>query len=143
MGGASADIHGVDRLLFIATLVYNGHAFRVYHQEKKERGDNGDVELKSQNNQQQNVPRSDSQQFPQYINQQQYTSQAYGELPTQPHSQTIYDSAYSSQPQYPQAQPEHQGSTEMQGSLGEQQQQTYNHHSTPVQYEMPYHSPGQ
>lgn len=59
----------MDRLLFIATLVYNGHAFRMHHQQKKS-GDISQVEM-------------------------QYASQVYPQQPVQaqqpPYDPTYYD----------------------------------------------------
>lgn len=115
----SADHDGNNRLLFIATLVYNGHAFRMYHQEKKARADNGTVEMNPQYSQAQSAPQPNTQQFPQYTDQQQYAAQTYPQQQAQPQYQPAYDTTYSGQQQYSQQPTEYQGSPQVSTTLGQ------------------------
>jgi hypothetical protein len=78
----------ITRLLFIATLVFHGHTFRLWHQEhKKPSADNAIVEMKAQGTPML-VPQPEAHQaaHPQYSDQQQYQSQTYPPQAQQPGS---------------------------------------------------------
>jgi hypothetical protein len=95
----------MNRLLFIATLVYNGHAFRMYHQQKKP-SDNSHVEMHyaSQVYQQQPVQAQQQPYDPTY-----YDKQAQAQAQTMPYDapggqQQAYEVAYAQQDPYQQQQ---------------------------------------
>jgi hypothetical protein len=138
------------RLLFIATLVYNGHAFRMHHQEKKARGgDVGHVEMKGQQEPAMNASQQQSgQQYAQYADQNQYTSQVYPQqqpvqAQQQPYDPTYYEqtnpAAYSVAAQQTPA----YGGAYPQQTSDQYQQQAYDPHGTPAQHQQPYQPPAQ
>lgn len=137
------------RLLFIATLVYNGHAFRMYHQEKKAAGggDIGHMEMRGHQDPTMTGPQQPSQQYAQYSDQNQYSSQVYQQQPVQTQQQPYDPSYYEQKPQPvvyaaatqpPQA---YTGAYPQHTSDQYQQQTTYSAHSTPAQQQQPYHPP--
>lgn len=79
---------GSYRLLFITTLVYNGHAFRMHHQESRAHGGSGDISQVEMKGQEQTTT-------PSYADQHQYPSQVYPQQNAQatqvPHDPTYYD----------------------------------------------------
>lgn len=93
------------RLLFIATLVFNGHTFRLYYQANRtpEPNDDATVEMKAQE-----TPMLDGQQpvapsYPQYTDQQQYQQQYQPQTapPPQPTPSPGPVPSQSPAPQYP------------------------------------------
>lgn len=117
----TSDTHPfLSRLLFLATLIFHGHTYRLWRQEHKTSSvDNATVEMKAQGTpmlapQSQPVPGA-----PQYTDQQQYQSHVY------PQSQEQHDpSAYAPQGPYP-------GFNEHQQ---QQQSQPYGVYPDPNQY---------
>ncbi|KAM7208305.1 hypothetical protein V8F20_001283 [Naviculisporaceae sp. PSN 640] len=84
---AIAGLSALNWLLFIATLVFNGHTFRLYYQANRtpKQTDNATVEMKAQE-----TPMLDAQQhqpvapsYPQYTDQQQYAQQYQPQNQTQ------------------------------------------------------------
>ncbi|KAB5518882.1 hypothetical protein GE09DRAFT_1230330 [Coniochaeta sp. 2T2.1] len=150
---AVAGLSALEMLLFIATLVYNGHAFRMHHQEKKARGgDIGHMEMKGQQDPSMNAPQHQtSQQYAQYSDQNQYVSQVYQQQPLQAQQQP-YDPTYY-EPKQPQTavyavatQQPHEvygGGAYPQQTTSDQfqQQSTYSPHTSPVQQHQAYLPP--
>jgi hypothetical protein len=136
------------RLLFIATLVYNGHAFRMHHQEKTaRRGDIGHMEMKGQQDPAMNAPQQPSQQFGHYTDQNQYPSQVYHQQPVQAQQQPYDPTYYEPKPQpavyevATQPTQAYGGAYPQQTSDQYQQQTTYSAHTTPTQQQQGYHPP--
>ncbi|KAK4214164.1 hypothetical protein QBC37DRAFT_472855 [Rhypophila decipiens] len=88
---AIAGLSALNWLLFVATLVFEGHSFRLYHKANRTQNptDNATVEMKAQE-----APMLDAQQqhqhqpvapsYPQYTDQQQYQPQTQVAPPPQP-----------------------------------------------------------
>ncbi|EAQ85374.1 hypothetical protein CHGG_09388 [Chaetomium globosum CBS 148.51] len=152
---AIAGVSALEWLLFLATLIFHGHTFRLWHQEHKTPStDNATVEMKAQGTPMlapQHQPptttttTTTAAAHPQYTDQQQYQSTMY---PQQP------DTAYAQQTAYPPQQHQHQHTPagayppqQQQQPYGAypdpaqyQQQQMYSPHGTPVQGQ-PYYPP--
>jgi hypothetical protein len=137
------------RLLFVATLIFHGHTFRLWHQEnKKPSADNATVEMKLQGTPMLAAQTTGQPAHPQYTDQQQYQSQMYPphelhqqqqqQAPAYPPQQQPQQQAYSSpqatpvpgQPYYPpqqqqppQQQPPQQQPPQQQPPQQQQQQQ--------------------
>jgi len=101
MMSAIAGLSALQWLLFLATLIFHGHTFRLWHQEhKKPSADNATVEMKAQGTPML-APQATGQTavHPQYTDQQQYQSQMYP-----PHEQPQHQAAAYQQaapPAYP------------------------------------------
>ncbi|KAL2130140.1 hypothetical protein VTI74DRAFT_6829 [Chaetomium olivicolor] len=137
---AVAGLSALNWLLFVATLVFHGHTYRLWHQEhKKPSVDNATVEMKAQGTPML-APQAGTEPAPQYSDAQQYQSQMYP--PQQP------DAAYQQQATYPPQQqtaypPQQQGA-----AYPPQQQQyppqgyaAYPDPNAQPQYGQPAHSP--
>ncbi|KAL2126000.1 hypothetical protein VTI74DRAFT_1978 [Chaetomium olivicolor] len=95
---AIAGLSALNWLLFVATLVFHGHTYRLWHQEhKKPSIDNATVEMKAQGTPML-APQAATEPAPQYSDSQQYQSPMYP--PQQP------DTTYQQQTVYP---PQQQG----------------------------------
>jgi hypothetical protein len=96
------------RLLFLATLIFHGHTYRLWRQEhKKPSVDNATVEMKAQGTPFMAAQDTTNAQpaHPQYTDQQQYQSQVYPQQPS-PAAYPQHPDVYSQQPgAYP---PQHQ-----------------------------------
>jgi hypothetical protein len=128
------------RLLFVATLVFHGHTFRLWHQEhKKPSADNATVEMKAQGTPML-TPQPEAHQpiHPQYSDQQQYQSQVYPQQPAAypPQHQ------HQQQQELPGAQPQPQPYAAYPDPAQYQQQQPYSPHGTPAP-EQAYYPPQQ
>ncbi|KAL1869456.1 hypothetical protein VTK73DRAFT_3101 [Phialemonium thermophilum] len=158
---AIAGLSALNMLLFIASLVYNGHAFRMHYQQRKASGGAGAAESGAGGG-----FTTGAQQFPQYTEQQQYHSQAYAQpqVPVeqqqqeqqqqqQPYDHTYYDQHYGqAHPQQYQQPPQQQVYQEPEQQLqgysapyghevpdAYHQQQAYDPHGTPA----PHYPPSQ
>lgn len=158
---AIAGLSALEMLLFIATLVYNGHTFRMHWQEKKAHGHNGTVEMKGQGHQQPTLIQQSAPAYPTYTDQQQYASHVYQQQPVQAQQQPYDTTYYGQQQQYtqqvqdpyaPAVQQQQQPQAYAVGGYAQQtpsdqynyqqqQQQTYSPHGTPAQQQQPYHPP--
>jgi hypothetical protein len=122
------------RLLFVATLVFHGHTFRLWHQEhKKPSADNATVEMKAQGTPMlAGQPEAQQAIHPQYTDQQQYQSQVYPQQPPQP-QQGAYPQQTAAAAVYP---AQHQQQQELPGAQPQQQQQQpYAAYPDPAQYQ--------
>jgi len=129
---AVAGVSALEWLLFLATLIFHGHTYRLWHQEhKKPSADNATVEMKAQGTPMltpqhtTTTTTTTTATHPQYTDQQQYQSTMY---PQQP------DTAYTQQTAYP---PQQQQQQSPAGAYPpqQQQQQPYGVYPDPAQYQ--------
>ncbi|KAK3315804.1 hypothetical protein B0H66DRAFT_271569 [Apodospora peruviana] len=154
---AIAGLSALNWLLFIATLVFNGHTFRMYYEANKtpKTTDNATVEMKAQQTpmlvpQQQQQP-AEAPTYPQYADQQQqYQSQvpqqqAYGVPSPSPSPAPVYNYTQQPQQQYHEApgqQPQQYPATGYPVQNHAYQQQQISPASTPA-HGQPYYPPAQ
>jgi hypothetical protein len=157
---AIAGLSALEWLLFLATLIFHGHTFRLWHQEhKKPSPDNATVEMKAQGTPMLG-PQQPTATHPQYTDQQQYQSTMYppqqpdaaytqspSPAPYPPQQQHPAAAAYPPQPQQQQQQHQPYGvypdpAQYPQQQQQQQQQQPYSPHGTPMSGQ-PYYPPQQ
>ncbi|KAK4156580.1 hypothetical protein C8A00DRAFT_30546 [Chaetomidium leptoderma] len=143
---AIAGLSALEWLLFIATLVFHGHTYRLWHQEHKTpAADNATVEMKAQGTPMLGPQPGPQPVHPQYTDQQQYQSQMYPPH-QQPQPQQQQPAVYPPQ-QQPGVQPQPHAAYPdpaqyHQQQQQQQQQQTYSPHGTPAPGQ-PYYPPQQ
>lgn len=136
--------------MFLATLIFHGHTYRLWHQEHKTpSADNATVEMKAQGTPFMAPQNTTQPAHPQYSDQQQYQSQVYPAQQQQPtpagypHNPEAYGqqpAAYPPQQQQPvqyqnpaaQAQPQPQGYAAFPDPAHYQPQQPYSPQGTPA-----------
>ncbi|KAK4128061.1 hypothetical protein N657DRAFT_584649 [Parathielavia appendiculata] len=135
---AIAGLSALVWLLFVATLVFHGHTYRLWHQEhKKPSADNATVEMKAQGTPML-APQPDAQPVhPQYSDQQQYQSQVY---PPQAQQHDAYPQQTAAYAQPPQTDPYVQQAAAYPPQQQYEQQQPYSPHGTPAPGQ-PYYPP--